>query len=151
MEKENANLRRELQQLRAELPMPTEWAPGAPAAPPSSTATYLRQVTGAGDLRCAQVTPSLPPRRGARRRAPWRSGWPSWERATQQMVAEQASNFSFMNIIGLLTFVVALVLMLAMFVWLPGRVADDPRAGTPRQITTVVAPAGSTVIPGTVR
>jgi hypothetical protein len=57
------------------------------------------------------------------------------ERATQAALAEQSSNFSYVNIMLLLTFLVTLVVALGIFIWVPGRVAND------LQSRTVIAPA----------
>ena len=98
MEKENAQLKRELQALRAE----RDVARGA-------AQSAMAERVAAQDLTGRLVAE---------------------EHATQQVLAEQSSNFTYVNVMLLLTFATSLITLLAMLIWLPNRVVNDlpPRA-----------------------
>ena len=66
------------------------------------------------------------------------------ERVTQQVLAEQSSNLSFVNVMLLLTFGTSLLMLLGLFLWLPARVAGEVQA---RRTTVVAAPAATAPAP----
>jgi len=94
MEKENAQLKRELQALRAE----RDVARGA-------AQSAMAERVAAQDLTGRLVAE---------------------ERATQQVLAEQSSNFTYVNVMLLLTFATSLISLLAMLIWLPNRLENQP-------------------------
>jgi hypothetical protein len=63
------------------------------------------------------------------------------ERVTQQVLAEQSSNLSFVNVMLLLTFLTSLLVMLGLFLWLPARVAGEVQAPRTTMVTTPPATA----------
>jgi hypothetical protein len=102
LEEENAQLRRDLQALRAERDV-------ARGAAQSAVAERVAAQEMAGQLRAE-------------------------EHVTQRVLAEQNSNFTYVNVMLMMIFVLALALTVGMFAWLPVRM-DDLR---PR--TTIAAP-----------
>lgn len=112
LERENTQLRRDLQALRAE----------------ASVARGAAQSAMAEEQAAREVTTRLA----------------AEGRVTQQVLAEQNSNFGFVNIMLTLIFVSLLACVLGVFAWVPNKVVTELR---PR--TTVVAPApapGTTII-----
>jgi len=109
LERENNQLKRELQALRAE----RDVAKGA-AQSAMAERVAAQELTG-------RLTAE--------------------ERATQQALAETSNRFGFVNVMLLLTFLTSLLGLMALLLWLPGRVAYEVDARRPNVVTTPAAKA----------